>query len=551
MIAGLTVGVILVPQGMAYALLAGMPPIYGLYGGLIPLLIYAIFGSSRRLSIGPVAIDALLILAGISQLAEPLSAEYVQLVLLSGLMIGVFQVMMGLFRLGFLVNFLSHPVVLGFTSAAAVIIAISQLKDLLGIQVPRFSHIYETARYVYLQIAETNLQTLAIGVGGIILLLIFTRINKRIPAALITMILGILVVRIFDLDKMGIAIIGEVPSGLPGFKSVSGTWADMQAVLPTVLTVCFIGIVESISIAKYLESTNRDHTVRPNQELMALGLSKVVGSFFQAIPTSASFTRSAVNNESGAKSQLSAVVSAILIGLTLLFLTPLFFFLPKAILAAVILVAVRKLFHWKEALRFWKVYPSDFLMMLTTFVVTLLLGIQEGVLSGVCLSIVLMVYRSSRPHVAELGMIPGTTQYRNVTRFPDAIQYDDILILRFDAPLYFGNAAYFKDTILRETIKEENLELVVLDASSMYDLDSTGIDALIEVIETIRKEGKTFFVSGALGPVRDRLHESELSKLIGPQNQFLNVHQAVQYFRTSDKEAFWKNAAIQTNVENL
>ena len=373
-IAGLTVGVMLVPQGMAYALLAGMPPIYGLYGGLVPMLIYAIFGTSPKLSIGPVAVSALLVLAGISQLADPLSDRYVELVLLTGLLVGGLQVLLSIFRLGFFVNFLSQPVVFGFTSAAAVIIVVSQLKDLFGIEVPRMESLTDTVEYVYLHISEINWPTFALGGGGVLLILLLKRIDKRIPASLFAMIAGILLVRFLNLESSGVEIVGSVPEGLPDFQLPAWSLENIKLVLPTVLTVCLIGIVESISIAKYLESKHQDHTIRPNQELLGLGLSKLTGAFFQAIPTSASFTRSAVNDDAGAKSQLASIITALLIGLTLAFLTSLFFFLPKAILASVILVAVRKLFHWKEALHFWKVYRSDFFMLIVTFLITLILG---------------------------------------------------------------------------------------------------------------------------------------------------------------------------------
>ncbi|MBR9921377.1 MAG: solute carrier 26 family protein [Bacteroidetes bacterium] len=550
LIAGLTVGVMLVPQGMAYAMLAGMPPIYGLYGGVIPLVIYAFFGSSIRLSLGPVAVSSLLILAGISQVAEPFSQEYVQLVLLTGLLIGILKIILSFLRLGFLVNFLSQPVVLGFISAAAVIILISQLKDLFGIYMePGLPHPSAKLQYIWAHLDEIHWITFAIGAGGIFLILLLSRINKRLPSALIAMIIGILVVRIFRLDQAGVSIVGEVPKGLPGFLFPRATMEQIQAIMPTVFTVTLIGIMESISIAKFLESKHRDHTIRPNQELLALGLSKIFGSFFQAIPTSASFTRSAINDESGAKSQLSGIITAVLIGLTLAFLTPLFYYLPNALLASVILVAVGKLFHWKAALHYWKVYRSDFFMMIITFLVTLLLGVEQGVLAGVILSIVLMVYRSSRPHVAILGMIPGTNQYRNVARFPKALQDEEILILRFDAPLFFGNANYFKDAIMRRVRNRKNLKMVLLDASSIYDLDGTGMDALTEVVESIRKEGITFYISGVLGPVRDRLFRSGLMENIGELSQFLNVHRAVQAYKASDKKDLWVDAALQTNAE--
>ena len=348
--AGITVLVMLVPQAMAYAMLAGMPPIYGLYGGLIPLFLYAILGTSRQMSIGPVAISALLVLAGVSQIAEPFSEEYVGYVLLTGFLIGLLQVALGLLRLGFLVNFISHPVIIGFTSAAAIIIALSQFKDAFGFPIPRFESNLETLQYAMMNLSHIHWITVGFCFGGIILILLLKKINKKIPAALIIVILGTLITYLLGAEKLQVEIIKEVPKGLPAFKLPSLTLDKVSALLPTVFTVTLIGIVESIGIAKLLQAKHSNYNVDPDQELLALGASKIGGSFFQAIPTSGSFTRSAVNNESGAQTTVASVITAILIGMVLLFLTPLFYYLPKAILAGIILLSVKSLFEWKEAM---------------------------------------------------------------------------------------------------------------------------------------------------------------------------------------------------------
>ncbi|MFT7605096.1 MAG: SulP family sulfate permease, partial [Saprospiraceae bacterium] len=426
-IAGITVAVMLVPQGMAYASLAGMPPIYGLYGGLVPLFLYAIFGTSRQMSIGPVAISALLVLAGVSQLAEPLSPEYIALVIITGLLVGIVQVLLGLFRLGFLVNFISHPVIVGFTSAAAIIIAISQLKDLLGIYIPRFSHSYETIEYTFLHIGEANWVTLIIGILSLITILLLKRINRSIPAALIVVIAGTLLVYFIGENTLGIAIVKEVPKGLPSFQIPDLSFELISKLLPTVLAVTIICIVESIAIAKVIQAKHGDYQIRPNQELLALGISKMVGSFFQALPTSGSFTRSAVNNDSGANSGFASIFTAIIIGLTLIFITPLFYFLPRTILAVIVLYSIIGLFDLVEAKHLWKNYRQDFFMMLTTFVVTITFGIEEGVLAGVVLSIAMVLYKSSRPHIAILGKLPNSISYRNISRFESVEQPEDIL----------------------------------------------------------------------------------------------------------------------------
>ena len=358
--AGLTVGIMLVPQGMAYAYLAGMPPIYGLYAGLVPLFLYALLGTSRQLSVGPVAISALLVLSGVSVLAEPGTAQYIELVVAAGLFIGILQVILGFMRLGFLVNFLSHPVIAGFTSAAAVIIAVNQLEDALGFEIPSLESTFETFIYTIQHLDQTNWISLAICVGAMVLISTLKRINKSIPGALIAVIIGIVLTYGFGLDQMGVDIIRSVPEGLPSFRMPQLSWEILETLLPTIFTVAMIGIVESISIARVLETKHQDHTIQPNQEFFALGLAKIGGAFFQALPTSGSFSRSAVNSNNGAKTGVASLITCALIVLTLSFLTPLFYYLPKAILAAIILLAVRGLFDYKEAIHLWHTHKQDF-----------------------------------------------------------------------------------------------------------------------------------------------------------------------------------------------
>ena len=551
LVAGLTVGVMLVPQGMAYALLAGMPPIYGLYASLIPLLLYAIFGTSRQISIGPVAVDAFLVLAGLSLIAEPQSPEYISLVILTGLAVGVLQLILSLLRLGFLVNFLSHPVVSGFTSAAAVIIAVSQLKYLLGIRIPSFNHVYQTFYYALTHLSETHWITLVMSIAGIALILLLKKLNKNIPGALIAVILGILITWIWRLDQHGLDTVGVVPRGLPHFEIPDMSWQRLVQIFPTVLAVSIIGIVESVGIAKSLESKHRSYVVVPNQELLALGVSKIGGAFFQSLVTSGSFTRSAVNNDSGAKTQLSSVITMLVIVFTLIFMTGLFYYLPNAILAAIIMLATKSLFDYQGAIRLWHVHRHDFYMMILTFLVTLLFGIEEGVLAGVLLSIAMVIYRSSLPHMAILGRLPESTHYRNVTRFPEALQENGVVIIRFDAPLYFGNSTYFKDTIRQIILQQkEPVKALVLDASSISDLDTSGLEALESVINQMHANQVDFMLAGVIGPVRDILYKAGLRELIGKDNLFLHVQQAIDDYhnRMDERSERLQAKALQTNV---
>jgi len=551
LIAGLTVAVLLVPQGMAYALLAGMPPIYGLYGGLIPLFIFGVLGTSRQMSIGPVAVSSLLILAGISQIAEPFSPAYISFALLTGLLTGIFQFLLGIIRLGFLANFLSRPIVAGFTSAAAVIIGVSQLSSLFGFAIPRDLSLLNKLQYAISNISQTHLPTLYFCIGGILVMSIFKKIHRSIPGSLICVILGSLLVYYLQLHQQGIKIVGSVPQGLPSFQLPDWSIANIKLVFPTVLTVTIIGIVESLSIAKVLESKHQYYKIQPNQELMAIGVGKIFGAFFQAIPTSASFSRSAINNEAGARTGVASIITSLFIAISLLFLTQLFYYLPNPILAAIILLSVKSLFDYKEAIHLWKTHKGDFSMMLFTFFATLGLGIEEGVLIGVVLSILMVLYRISTPHIAVLGQIPDTRFYRNVSRFPDAEEVEGAVILRFDAPLFFGNAQYFKDTV-EDLINErqDEIEVLILNAFSITDMDSSGLHALEEIHCFVENKEIDLFISGVRGPVRDLFHKAGFMEKIGPENQFMDMHQAVAYFK--DKEAFkgrkFKNV-LQTNVE--
>ncbi|MCI5083656.1 MAG: solute carrier family 26 protein [Saprospiraceae bacterium] len=529
--AGLTVGIMLVPQGMAYAFLAGMPPIYGLYGGLVPLFLYAFFGTSRQLSIGPVAVSSLLVLEGFRQIAVPGSAEYVGLVILGGLMIGVLQALFGLLRLGFLVNFLSHPVLSGFTTAAAIIIGVSQLKDLLGVEIPRFAYVHETIGYAIQHIGETNWISVVVCVSSIVIMLILRSISRSIPGALIVVIIATLVTYGFRLDLNGLEIIKNVPAGLPAFEIPGMDWNTIQTIFPTVLTITVIGVVECISIAKVMEARHKEYSIRPNQEMLAIGISKIGGAFFQALPTSGSFTRSAINDEAGGKTTISSIITAILIALTLVFLTPLFYYLPKAVLAAIILLAVRSLFAWKDAIFLWKTHRKDLVMMIITFLATLVLGIQLGVLIGVVLSIVTVLYKSSRPHYGILGRIPGTTNYRNILRFPEAKIQPDELILRFDDQLYFGNATYYKDVVKNMTEIDPNIKAVFLDARSMHDIDSTGLLALSEIHTRLQDMGIQLYIGCIIGPVRDLLKKAGFWEALGEEHIFRDIHDAVMAYR--------------------
>ncbi len=545
--AGLTVGVMLIPQGMAYAMLAGLPPIYGLYASIVPLILYAIFGTSRQLAVGPVAMISLLVAAGVGAIAAQGTEQYLTLAILLALMVGVIQLLMGVFKLGFLVNFLSHPVISGFTSAAALIIGFSQLKHLLGFNIPRSNHIHEIIGNAIANISEINVPTLLIGLVAIVLIIAVKKIKIPIPGPLLAVVFGVFAVWGLGLFDSGVKIVGVVPSGLPGFGFPKLNFENIQALLPIALTISFIGFMESIAVAKAIQKKHNNYKIVPNQELIGLGMANIGGSLFQAFPTTGGFSRTAVNDQSGAKTGLASILSALLIVLTLLFFTPLFYYLPNAILASVIMVAVFGLIDIKEARYLWKSDRSDFWMLFATFFGTLFLGIEEGILIGMVLSLGMIIYQTTTPHIAVLGKIPGKPHYRNVKRFDELEEKEDVLIVRFDARLYFANVNFFKDAFEKEIQKKGNaLKLVILDADSINHIDSSGLHGLHDLMDHCKKQNIEFYIAGLKGPVRDILYRSELMSEIGEDKVFFRIQHAIDYFYKKENTEY-KKYALQTD----
>ncbi|MEM6377989.1 MAG: solute carrier family 26 protein [Bacteroidota bacterium] len=548
--AGLSVGVMLIPQGMAYAIIAGLPPIYGLYACTIPLLIYALLGTSRQLAVGPVAMVSLLTASGIGMLAEGGTELYILLAVTLALMVGVFQFVLGIFKLGFLVNFLSHPVISGFTSAAALIIGLSQLKHLLGVDIPRSHHVHEIIGHAIHEFGVINWITFAIGIGGIVLIKLAKKVVKVIPGQLLAVFFGILLVAGLGLTEQGVKIVGEVPKGLPEFALPSFDLGYLEALLPIALTISLVSFMESIAVAKAIQARHKDYKIIPNQELIALGAANIGGAFFQSYPVTGGFSRTAVNDQAGAKTGMASVFSAVLIILTLLFLTPLFYYLPKAILASVIMVAVFGLIDYKEALHLWKSDRTDFWMLIFTFIATLTLGIETGIGVGVLLSLAMVIYKTTRPHFAVLGQVPNTHFYRNIERFGQTIERKALLIIRYDAQLYFANVNFVKDT-LEEQIKRKGapLEAVILNADSTNSIDSSAVHALEEITESLKERGLKLYLTGVKGPVRDALGKSHTIEKIGRENLFMSVQEAVDYhdLKEGDKKLRFEEYVAQVN----
>ena len=529
--AGLTVGVMLVPQGMAYAMIAGLPPVYGLYAALLPQIVYAIFGTSRQLAVGPVAMDSLLVAAGVTLFAEARSEHYITLVLLLAFMMGTVQFVFGLLRMGFLVSFLSRPVISGFTTAAALIIGVNQLKHLVGVDLPGGQSIFLILKEAALQVSHFNWISVGIGVVGIALIISLKKINRAIPGALIAVILGILVVY-FALDPESIKIVGDVPEGLPPIGLPDFNAKEFQDLIPMALTLAVIAFMEAISVAKAIQLKHRDeYQLDANQEMVALGLSNMVGSIFGAYPTTGGFSRTAVNEQAGAKTNLAAVISAVLIGLTLLFLTPLFYYLPKAILASVILVAVYGLLDFQYPRQLWKTNRRDLFMLAVTFGFTLGVGITYGIAVGVGVSILMMIWQTTRPHFAVLGKLPEGEEYRNVKRFDDLRIRPEILVLRYDAQLYFANIGHFSETITKEVeVKGEQLKLVVLNCESINYIDATALQGVRELLQDLHKKEIKVYFSSVIGPVRDYLRKTGFIEALGEESFFLDIQPAIDYY---------------------
>ncbi|MDB2555594.1 solute carrier family 26 protein [Flavobacteriaceae bacterium] len=536
-IAGITVAIILIPQGIAYALIAGLPPIYGLYCALVPQLVYAVFGSSRQVAIGPVAMDSLIVATGVSTLALAGSDSYIAIAILLAFMVGGIQFLLGVFRLGFVVNFLSKPVISGFTSAVALTIGINQFRNLFGVDFIQSDQIQYVLEDIWFTITDFNSHTTIIGLISVAVIISLRKINKKIPNALIVVVSGILTIRYFGNDFLDVAIVKDIPSGLPSFSFPELDISQIKELLPIALTLVMVGYLETISIGKSLEAKQDEYKIRPNQELMALGLSNMIGSWFKAYPSTSSFSRSAINQESGATTGMASLVSVFMVLITLLFLTPLFYHLPKTVLAAIIIVAVFGLVNIKEAMFLWKANNLDFWLLIATFFSTLLFGIEYGIMIGVGLSLIILIFRTSRPYVAELGKVPDSDFYRNRERFTEVILDNEVLVFRFDSQLFYANASYFIETLeLMVEAKGAHLKLIVLDAESINRVDSTGVEMLKERIKFYHKKGILFYFAGVKGPVRDHLFRGKILDIITLDHFYMRVNGAVNYYKTGEKE---------------
>jgi len=525
--AGLTTGVMFIPQGMAYAVIAGVPPIYGLYAGVIPLLTYPLLGTSKNLSVGPVAVDMLIVAAGVSLLAEPNSERYITLTILLTMMAGGMQLLMGSMQLGAIFNFFSRPVIAGFTLAAPLIIAFTQLHNLLGIELPNTQYIILIIEKVLFKIDEIHLQTLFWGLSATGLLASLKYWKPALPASVLILGLSIFLAWFTNAGSNGIHLVGEIPKGLPPIDLPEINFNNMRELLPTALTLALVQFMSVASLGRTF-AKRHNYTIDSNHELVAIGASNFFGSFFQSIPVSGSFSRSAASEQANVQTPLANIITSAVIIATLLFLTPIFYYLPMPILAAIIIISALNLIDLSEFKLLYETKRSEGLIAIFTAACTLLIGIQEGILLGIVASMLNILYQYSRPNVAELGIIPDTRLFQNLARNPEAQTLDGILILRVDASFSFVNAEFFRDFILQKSReRNESTRFVIIDGSSINSLDTTATDQLKSMITTLRNWNIELYITGLKGPVRDVINKSGLRDFLGKDHYYREPHEAV------------------------
>ncbi len=563
LIAGVVVAIMLVPQAMAYAMLAGLPPQVGLYASIVPLILYSLFGTSNSLAVGPVAMVSLLVVAGVGELAVPGSPEFIQLCLTLALMIGVLQIVMAVFRLGFLVNFISHPVLVGFTSAAAIVIGFSQLKHLFGISVERGEYPFQLIANTLSKIGESNLATLSIGLGSCLILVFFSQgVSPLLKIAGLKENVASLIAKIGPLFAVVVAafvvfagsmnssnavvIVGEIPSGLPGLTVPDLSISSVQSLLPLAFVITLVGYLESISVARALASRKREK-VDANRELFALGMADVGAAFTGGYPVTGGFSRSLVNFSAGVCTPMGSVITALLVAISVLLLTPLFFYVPKAVLAAIIVVAVARLIDFKTPLKLWRYCRTDAIALLFTFVSVLALGIETGILIGVVSTIVLLMWNMSKPHIARVGRVGDSEQFRNVLRH-NVESTKGILAFRVDESLNFANAPFLEPRLMEEITNQADTKSVLLVSTGINDIDSTGIEVLETIIRELSSMGIDFFMSDVKGPVTDRLKLAGFDPAFLDQHIFLSAHEAMCHLESQVED---KNCQLtDKKVEN-
>jgi sulfate permease, SulP family len=542
-IAGIIVASLLIPQSMAYALLAGLPPQVGLYAGIVPALLYPLFGTSRVLAVGPVAVDSLMVGAAVSQLAPQDSPDYLAFALTLAFLVGVIELSMGLLRLGFLVNFLSRSVISGFISGAALIIAFSQVKHLFGLSVPATSSFFELLFVLIRNLPQTNWVALALGLISVVILLYFNKPlvkqlkqrgwsdQKILPVAksapLLVVILGTLVVSSLNLDQTaGIKVVGDIPRGLPSFTLPIWNVETWQLLLPTALAISLVGYMEGFAGGQALASKRREK-IDANQELVAFGVANLGASFTGGYPVTGGVSRSVVNYSAGANTGLASIITGCLLAITVLFLTSLFYSLPQACLAAIIITAVYKLLEFATFKRMWSYDRADGIAWLATFLTVLSLGVSKGIIFGALIALGIHLWRTSHPHIAVVGRLGDSEHFRNVQRHHVKTS-PQVLAVRMDESLYFANAKYLENFLTHEIADHPDLTSLLLVCSAVNVIDASALEILESLVVELKELGIEFYLSEVKGPVMDKLVHIGFIDRLGKDHVFLTTDQAMQ-----------------------
>ncbi|MEJ1353773.1 MAG: sulfate permease [Candidatus Sedimenticola sp. (ex Thyasira tokunagai)] len=539
-IAGITVALVLVPQSMAYAQLAGLPAYYGLYASFLPPMVAALFGSSRQLATGPVAMVSLMTATALAPIAAQGGDGFLVYALILSLMVGIFQVALGLLRLGVLVDLLSHPVVVGFTNAGAIIIGTSQLNKVFGVQKGAGEHHYESVYNTILTALEhTHMPTLYMGIIAITIMVLLKKYMPKAPNVLVAVAVTTVLAWSTGFAESGGKVVGMVPQGLPGLSTPTDfDWSIVTSLISYAVIIALVGFMEAIAIAKAMAAKTKQR-LDANQELVGQGLSNLTSGLFSGYPVSGSFSRSAVNINAGAITGFSSIVTGVVVGITLLFLTPLLYHLPLATLAAVIILAVINLVKVEPIIHAWKAEPHDGIVAVITFGLTLYIAphIEYGILVGVVLSIILFVIRFMRPRVAELSRYKDGTM-RDITVFPELNVSSKIALIRFDGSLFFANASFFEFKVLEVMAARPDLKYIILDAEGINQIDSTGEDVLRQVADRLAENGVILVVARMKRQFMQTVRRTGLLGIIGQDHFFSRVTSALDYVWDSMGEEY-------------
>jgi SulP family sulfate permease len=541
--AGIIVTSLLIPQGMAYALLAGLPPQIGLYASILPAIIYPLLGTSQVLAVGPVAVDSIMVAAAIAKLAPQGSSEYLALAIALAFLVGIIEIGMGVLRMGFLVNFLSRSVISGFISGAAIIIGFSQVKHLLGLKIPSTESFVELLTLILGKITEVNWVTLSLGLSSIAILLYCNQplvkllkqqgwseqrilpISKSAP--LLVVILGTLLVSVFQWDRVaGVKIVGMVPLGLPPLTIPSFDLQTWRSLLPAALAIALVGYMEGFSGAQALASKRREK-IDPNQELIAFGAANMSAAFTGGYPVTGGVSRSVVNFAAGANTGLASIITGILVAITVMFFTSWFYFLPQTCLAATIITAVYKLIDFATLKRMWNYDKADAIAWLVTFSAVLGLGVEKGIIFGAIVALSLHLWHTSRPHIAIVGRLGESEHFRNVLRY-EVKTSPQVLAIRVDASLYFANAKYMENFLSREISDRPDVTSVVLVCSAVNLIDASALEVLESLIADLKSIGINFYFSEVKGPVMDKLLNIGFVDYVGRDHFFLSTDIAMR-----------------------